>query len=220
MKKKLWLMLLSLFLVVSGYAAGVKPGLRFWGGATMSRYVGTPILEVSIPETSYKNSWRTDINLGAGLEFKVSQTPLAFILDLGYLEKGTNLDIYYLDIKTGSLPYSLGTLSQMGLARVNFSGKWSPYLLAGYELAFVLKHRGELFGLSEPDLKSDSKKTDFCLVAGAGLEFKGQKMSPFLEVCYHHGLVNLSRMTGSLEYYPSIKSRALVFNAGFKFGKS
>jgi len=219
MKKKLWLMLLSLFLVVSGYAAGVQPGLRFWGGATMSRYEGTPI-PLGIPETNYKNSWRTGFNLGAGLEFKFSRTPLAFILDLGYLEKGTSLDVYYLDTKTGSFPYQLGTLSQTGLARASFSGKWAPYLLAGYELAFVLKHRGEPFGLGGPDLKSDTKKTDFCLVAGAGLELKGQKMSPFLEVCYHHGLVNLSRMTGSLEYYPSIKSRALVFNAGFKFGKS
>ena len=219
MQKKISVLLLVLFVAVSGYAAGVQPGLRLWAGATMSRYEGTPI-PVGIPEINYKNSWRAGFNLGAGLEFKVSRTPLAFILDLAYLEKGTNLDVYYLDTKTGSYPYRLGTLSQTGLARMSFSGKWTPYLLLGYDLDIVLKHRGEPFGLGGPDLKADTKKTDFCLVAGGGLELKGPKVSPFVEVRYHHGLVNLSRVTGSLEYYPSIKSRALVISAGFKFGKS
>jgi|YNPBryunderm2012_1023409.scaffolds.fasta_scaffold00067_17 opacity protein-like surface antigen len=220
MQKKISVLLLVLFVAVSGYAAGFQPGLRLWAGATMSRYEGTPTSELVFPELNYKNSWRAGFNLGAGLEFKVSRTPLAFILDLGYLEKGTNLDVYYLDTKTGSYPYRLGTLSQTGLARMSFSGKWTPYLLLGYDLDFVLKHRGEPFVQGGPDLKADTKKTDFCLVAGAGLELSRKKMSPFVEVRYHHGLVNLSRGTGSLEYYPNIKSRALVISAGLKFAKS
>ena len=219
MKKQLWVCFLVLFLVVSAQAAGTKTGLMAWAGGTISRYEGTPI-PVGIPETDYKNSWRTGFNLGLGLELKFARIPLAFRLGLEYLEKGTKLDIYYLDTKTGSYPYRLSTLSHTGLARMNFSGKWTPYLLFGYDLDFLLKHRGQAFGLGGPDLKPDTRKIDFCLVAGAGLEFKGQKMSPFVEVRYHHGLVNLSRGTGSLEYYPSIKSRALVLGAGLKFGKS
>jgi len=219
MQKKISVLLLVLFVALSGYAAEVQPGLRLWGGGTLSRYEGAPI-PIGIPETNYKNSWRTGLNLGVGLELKVGGTPLALILALGYLQKGTNLDVYYLDTKTGSFPYRLGNLSQTGLARMSFSGKWTPYLLLGYDLDFVLKHRADPFALGGPDLKADTKKTDFCLVAGAGLELSRKKMSPFVEVRYHHGLVNLSRGTGSLEYYPNIKSRALVISAGLKFGKS
>jgi hypothetical protein len=219
MKRKMPVLLLALLVAVSGQAAGIKPGLMAWAGGTISRYEGKPT-PAGIPETNYKHSWRTGLNLGLGLALKLTRIPLDFRLGLGYLEKGTKLDVYSLDTKMGSYPYRLNTLSQTGLARTSFSGKWTPYLLAGYELAFILKHRGQPFGLGGPDLKPDTKKLDFCLVVGTGLEFKGQKMSPFVEVRYHHGLVNLSRGSGSLEYYQSIKSRVLVLGAGLNFGKS
>ncbi len=199
-------------------AAPVETGFRLSGGLSLAKYQGIPVA-VGIPEIQYQNAWRTGVGVGAGLELKLSQIPLAFVFDVNYLEKGTNLDVYYLDEKTGSLPYRLGTLSHTGLTKVSRGGQWAPYLLAGYELAFILRHRGEPFGPGGPDLKNDTRKVDFGLVAGAGLEFRQGKASPFVEFRYYHGLTNLSLGTGALEFYPSIKTRTMLFSAGIRFRK-
>ncbi len=207
------------FFTTAAYPGDIKPGFRIWGGLTLARSEGLPT-PVGIPETNYKNAFRAGLGLGAGLELKVSGMPLTVILDLGYLGKGTSLDVYYLDTKVGSLPYRLGTLSQIGMIKAGLTDrKLAPYFLVGYELGFVLRHRGTPFGLDGPDLKPDTKKTDFCLLAGAGLELRLETASPFVEFRYGHGLVNLSRNTGSLEYYPDLKSRTLLFSAGMRFGK-
>lgn len=86
-----------------------------------------------------------------------------------------------------------------------------------------MSHRGQPFGSSpgrtDSDLRPDTRKLDFGLVAGVGLGFKLEKVSPFIEVCYFHGLSNLSRGRGTLEYYETIRSRALILSAGLKFGQ-
>lgn len=222
MRQKTLFLILVLCLATAAYSAGLQADFRAWGGLTLSRYQGLPV-PFGIPETRYENAWRTGFGLGAGLELKVPRAPLSFILGLGYLQKGSELEIYYLDTKTGSYFYRLGSLSQTGLVKIGPDMKIAPYLLAGYELAFILSHRGQSFGSSpggpDSDLKPDTKKVDLGLVAGAGLEFKLEKVRPFVEFCYFHGLSNLSRATGTLEYYSTIKSRALLLSAGLKFGR-
>lgn len=109
------------------------------------------------------------------------------------------------------------------MIQIKSGQKIAPYALAGYELGLILSHRGEPFAPGatpgETDVKSDTKNLDFGLVAGAGIEFKLERVTPFIELRYHHGLVNLSQGTGLLEDYPAIKSRALVFCAGLRFRK-
>lgn len=222
MGRKIVFLILLVFLAMAAYPAGLQADFRAWGGLTLSRYQGLPV-PFGIPETRYENAWRTGFGLGAGLELRVPRAPLSFILGLGYLQKGSELEIYYLDTKTGSYFYRLGSLSQTGLVKIGPNMKIAPYFLAGYELAFILNHRGQSFGSSpggpDSDLKPDTKKVDLGLVAGAGLEFRLEKLRPFVEFCYFHGLSNLSRATGTLEYYSSIKSRALLLSAGLKFGR-
>lgn len=222
MGRKIVFLILLVFLAMAAYPASLQADFRAWGGLTLSRYQGLPV-PFGIPETRYENAWRTGFGLGAGLELRVPRAPLSFILGLGYLQKGSELEIYYLDTKTGSYFYRLGSLSQTGLVKIGPNMKIAPYFLAGYELAFILNHRGQSFGSSpggpDSDLKPDTKKVDLGLVAGAGLEFRLEKLRPFVEFCYFHGLSNLSRATGTLEYYSSIKSRALLLSAGLKFGR-
>lgn len=222
MRREIFLLVLVVGLVANAHPAGLQADFRAWGGLAWSRYQGLPV-PVGIPETNYKNAWRTGFGLGAGLELRLPQTPVSFILGLGYLQKGSELEVYYLDTRTGSYPYRLGTLSQTGLVKIGLDTKIVPYFLAGYELGFILSHRGQPFGSSpggsDSDLKPDTRKLDFGLVAGVGLEFKLEKINPFIEVCYFHGLSNLSRERGTLEYYETIKSRALILSAGLKFGR-
>lgn len=226
MKKGL-LFFLILSVVATALLAEAGPAIRLWGGLVapdgglaLSRYQGLPV-PVGIPEIRYKNTWRTGIGLGAGLELMVPRAPLSFILGLGYLQKGTELEIYNLDTKTGSYFYRLGTLSQTGLVKIGPNMKIAPYLLAGYELALILSHRGQPFGSSPigptTDLDQDTRNVDLSLVAGVGLEFRLNAVRPIVEVCYFHGLKNLSQGTGTLEYYPTIKSRVLFLNLGLKF---
>ncbi|MDI6845252.1 MAG: porin family protein [Candidatus Saccharicenans sp.] len=218
MRKLTGAFFLVLLLAATVSAATLETGFRLSGGLSLAKYRGIPVA-VGIPEIRYQNAWRTGVCVGAGLELKPGQIPLTFVFDLNYLEKGTNLDVYYLDEKTGSLPYRLGTLSHSGLVKVSRGGQWTPYFLAGYELAFILRHRGEPFGPGGPDLKNDTRKVDFGLVAGAGLEFRQEKASPFVEFRYYHGLTNLSPGKGALEFYQSIKTRTMLFSAGIRFGK-
>lgn len=170
-------LILVLGLVTAAYPGSLKTGFRAWGGLIMSRYQGTP-LPVGIPELHYQNAWRTGMGLGAGLELKMSGAPMSFILELSYLQKGTEMEIYYLDTRTSSYFYKLGSLSQTGLIRIGPEGKIAPYLLAGYELAFILNHRGQSFGSGlggpDSDLRPDTKKMDFSLAARAVLEFRIQ----------------------------------------------
>lgn len=222
MSKKICFLLLTFFLTVSGYAAVVEPGFRVWGGLTLSRYEGLPE-SLGIPEMRLQNAWRASFGIGTGLELRLRGMPLSLVLGVNYLEKGSTLEIYMMDTKTGEYPYKLGTLSQTGLVKLGWGNRVKPYLLAGYELGLILKHRGQPFSSTslpgETDLKPDTTKVDFGLVAGAGLEMKLGVSWPFVEVSYFHGLKNLSRATGTLEYYSSIKSRALLLSAGLRFGR-
>lgn len=222
MKKKIWLLLLVFCLTVSGYASVVEPGFRVWGGLTLSRYEGLPEV-LGIPEMRFQNDWRTGFGLGARLELNLTGSPLSLVLGVSYLGKGSTLEVYMMDTKTGEYPYKLETLSQTGLIKLGWGNKVKPYLLAGYELGLILSHSGQPFSSTslpgEADLKPDTSKIDFGLVAGAGLEMKLGKSSPFIELCYFHGLKNLSQSTGTLEYYPSLKSQALLLSAGLRFGR-
>ncbi|MGQ9800237.1 MAG: outer membrane beta-barrel protein [Candidatus Saccharicenans sp.] len=223
MLRKIWFLLLVFFVAVSGYAAEVEPGFKLWGGLTLSRYEGLPGYEVGFPETRFQNAWRTNFGIGVGLELGLTGSPLSLVLGVSYLGKGSTLEVYLMDTKTGEYPYQLGTLSHTGLLKLGWGKEVKPYLLAGYELGLILRHRGEDFSSTpvpgEADLKPDTARVDFGLVAGAGLEMKLGQTRPFVELCYFHGLKNLSRATGTLEYYPSIKSRALLLSAGLSFGR-
>lgn len=125
MRRGILLLVLVVGLFANAHPAGLQVDFRAWGGLALSRYRGLPI-PVGIPEINYKNVWRTGFGLGAGLELRLPQTPVSFILGLGYLQKGSELEVYYLDTRTGSYPYRLGTLSQTGLVKIGLDTKYLP----------------------------------------------------------------------------------------------
>lgn len=220
--RKFFICPMAICLMATAYPATIEPEFRVWAGLNLAKYYDPPE-PIGIPEVSYRTDWRMGIGLGVAVELCLPESPIGLLLGIGYIRKGSTLDSYYMETKTQSWPYKLGTLTHTGLIQVKSGQKISPYALAGYELSLILSHRGESFAPGatpgETDLKSDTKKLDFGLVAGAGVEFKRERMAPFIELRYHHGLVNLSKGTGLLEDYPTIKSRALVFCAGLRFRK-
>jgi hypothetical protein len=96
----------------------------------------------------------------------------------------------------------------------------SPYILAGYELSIIDRHHlTDLTGASAPvrtDLAEQTRDIDLGFIAGAGAELVFKKWTPFVELRYHIGLLNLSKGTGPLESYPTIRTRALVLLAGIR----
>jgi len=223
MSKKVLTLILVLTLANAAYPAKIKSHFKVWTGLNQGKYSAAPT-PIGIPEVSYKTGWRTGFGLGVGVELPMSESPFSLIFGLGYMEKGSTVDSYYLNNRVQSWPYKLGNLNQTGLIKVGFGKKVALYALAGYELGLVLKHRGKAFGPSAPsdetDLKPDTKNLEVSLVAGVGLEFKLEKINPFVELSYSHGLVNLSRATRLLEDYPLFKSRMLLLSAGLRFWPS
>lgn len=96
----------------------------------------------------------------------------------------------------------------------------SPYILAGYELSIIDHHQTDFTGALDPvktDLAEQTRDIDLGFIAGAGAELVFKKWTPFVEFRYHIGLLNISKGTGPLESYPTIRTRALILLAGIRF---
>jgi hypothetical protein len=190
-----------------------------FAGAAWSRYSQMPGV-ATIPEIHGTLGSRTGAVVGFSWEVYLNDH---IMLDNGliYIRKGTTVNWYYFDEPMGRWAYALDVLSFPVTFRFKPFVESSPYVLAGYELSIIGGHR--LTESMDPEGSFTTKLTDytrqidlgFCVGAGAELAIK--KLTPFAELRYNIGLLNLSKGTGPLESYPTIKARALVLLAGIRF---
>lgn len=217
MKRVLAILLIS-GLVSSAGATGLKPAFRVWSGFNLGRYSGQPIF-VTIPEIGVDYDCKTGANFGIGIELSIPDSPLGFITEIDYIQKGQKELWYYWDELIDKYFYKLEVISQVGLLKIQPSKRIPFYGLAGYEVSLVMNHRyGPLRGWDSDysDFTPDTKKVDFGLVLGGGVEKGIKSLKIFFEGRYQAGFINLSRYTGTLINYPEFRTRALVFCAGLK----
>jgi len=203
--------LLILGLVSFATAADLKPAFRLWGGFDRTWYSEEPAY-FTFPEYGYVFGKKTGISFGAGLELPVPASVLSLIAEINYLQKGQKEFLYYWDELIGEAVYELDILSQVGLIKVKPAKIIPLFALIGYEVSAVLRHH-----YGGQAITSDTRKIDFGLVAGAGIEARIKDLEIFFEGRYYGGIINLSKQTGFLSDYREFNTRVLVFCFGLKF---
>jgi hypothetical protein len=194
-------------------------GISLFAGGAWSRYSGMPAV-ATIPEIRPAMGSRSGAAAGFLWEYRLSDH---LLVDNGlqYIRKGTAVNWYYFDEPRGSWIYNLELIAFPITLRFKPWARSSPYVLAGYELAFIAGHRlTDSTGSAGPvgtNLKGGTYDVDLSLIAGAGAEIVLKKLIPFVEIRYYHGLLDISKGVVPLEYYPTIRTRALVVLAGVRF---
>ena len=194
-------------------------GITLSTGAVWSRYSELPRV-ATIPEIRGVLGNNTGAVAGVALEAHLSDH---IMIDSGlqYVRKGTAVNWYYFDEPGGKWVYNLDMLSFPVTYRFKPLSRSSPYILAGYELSIIDHHHQTDFtgalGPVKTDLAEQTKDIDLGFIAGVGAELVFKKWTPFVEFRYHIGLLNISKGTGPLESYPTIRTRALVLLAGIRF---
>lgn len=142
--------------------------------------------------------------LGGGVEFGSGRA--AVEVDLLYMQKKN----YYV---SRGWEFALSELSVPVLAKVKPLPRISPYLVAGWETAFILSQNETGAGPAER-WTLDTRKMDYGLVFGAGMSFPAGAVSLEVEARLHHGLANTTRFSGD-EY--DFKTRVIALLAALKF---
>lgn len=128
--------------------------------------------------------------------------------------------IYFL--KTSSYPsrgweYEMGEISVPFAAKYEFLPRSTPFVLAGGEIAYILSHKqkpGPSGGNSVYDMRDNTRRIDFGLVAGAGFALETGTLTIELSGRYHHGLAKVSGLTYR-EYDLKTREWAVVFGLLF-----
>ncbi len=211
MRKPAGLLLLA-FLVSAASAQEIK----FFGGASWARFRETPFVFPDL--ISYAMPYVADNRatiFGAGLEI-----PLFRLVSLDicqqYLQKGTvNFDTQDGEI-TNFHNFKLNILSLPVCLKFKFFPGPSPYILAGGELSYVLRHNAYYWG-QDWNLTGSTHRFDIAATAGGGFELVRGKWKPFVEARYYWGLTNINR---NIFYYFSdgIHTRTLSVVGGVKLG--
>ncbi|NTU51232.1 MAG: PorT family protein [Candidatus Aminicenantes bacterium] len=220
MKKLIPLVLASFFL-----SSTFAQELKIFAGPDWAEYKNPGLSP--IPEVDYVVKANPGLLFGLGLEF-----PLVSVLraDIGlqYFQKGTKDEIFFLGQLNTRDIYDLDVISLPVCLKLKpFSGT-SPYLLAGGEISYVIRHHGTLFAGDlqpvEQQLLDQTRRWDLGLVMGGGVETRATgRLSVFAEVRYNLGLVNLAKpqivyIIESLGiFYSGLRTRALALQAGIKF---
>jgi hypothetical protein len=189
-----------------------------FGGLAWSKYSEMPGI-VAIPEI-----WGTPGKVTGGAAGVAAEIFLNdhILLDSGllYIRKGTEVNWFFMGEPIGRWAYALDVLSFPVTFRFKLLAGSSPYLLAGYELSVIGGHKlTEATGPTGPDtakLSDDTKDIDLGLIAGIGAEVSLGKLTPFVELRYDHGLLDLSKASGALESYPTINTRSFGLLAGVR----
>ena len=208
--KRVLLVLLILGLVSAAWASPLKPAFRLWGAHGWNWYSGQPVIW-TFPEEFVNYENKKAACLGAGVELSIPKSVFSLIAEIDYFQKGQKELWYYWDELLAEQVYQLNVLSQVGLIKIKPAKNIPVYVVAGYEVSAVLKHRYD-----DQNLNPDTKKVDFGLVVGGGLEARIKSIEVFLEGRYQSGLVNLSKQSGSLSEYHELKTRGLVLCLGLK----
>lgn len=155
---------------------------------------------------------------GAGFIYRITEH-LSLDVHGQYFRKGTYINYSNGAVRLGQYRYDLRVISLPVCLRYSLLRGSSPYVLGGLEVSYILSHEvkyypeGQTVGTVE-DIISKTRRLDLAQVLGGGYEFYfGKRFVGFLEVRWYGGLVNLSR---NIEDYPTIKSRALSIQVGYR----
>jgi hypothetical protein len=191
--------------------------IKVFGGGDWARYQGPPP-NSWIPEISYQYRANRLLLFGLGVEVPVFGR---FAADVGiqYFQKGQREDFYYLGAYEGQAAYRMDVLSLPACLKFKPFVKLPPYILAGWEVSYVLRHRNDLpprdVELFETDLIPGTRRFDFGLVAGGGAEFPvAARWTAFAELKYYLGLLDLDRSGYTL------RTRTLAVQAGISYDLS
>ena len=194
-----------------------------YGGLNWSKYSEMPNV-ATIPEIYGAAARVTAPAAGLAAEIYLSDH---ILLDSGimYIRKGNAVDWFFMEWpfmgeSIGRWRYALDIVAFPVTFRFKPLAGSSPYLLAGYELAVVAGHKmTEATGPAGPGsarLTDDTRDIDLGLIAGIGAELSLGRLTPFVELRYDHGLLDLSKAAGSLESYRTIMTRSFVLLAGVR----
>ena len=186
--------------------AGVEFG--FQAGLDLARTAYDPPAELFQP-TTLDNDFRTVFGGGATISFTFT-APGSLSLESGLLlhMKGgktrmTDQEYDWVQQKSYELKWNITWkflyLSVPILARVSIpAGRLKPYLKAGAAIDILLSAEWNTESTSpygkitaEEDIKDDTTPFDIGLIAGAGVELPLARVSPFVEVTYCHGLIDI-----------------------------
>lgn len=200
--------------------------IKLFGGANWARYSEVPpVPGYWIPEAApvlflHDNPGSV---FGIGFEFPLLGR-VSLDVNGQYFQKGTKIEWTYPGGQIGGVTrsiYAVNVISVPACLKFKLFPRYSPYIMAGTELSYVLSHDETDFGPFPGSIRSDligqTKRFDFGLVVGGGAALNYKRWAAFLELRYHTGLVNLSR--GDPDY-PVVKTRALALVAGIKLGLS
>ena len=216
-------LLIALLIVIPLTGASGRKAKRYdvrsfmvYAGATLSNY--SKLSPWAMPlDLEFRQQKTTGPAAGIGYEVPWNEH---FSIDVRfqYTRKGTSLDWFFRGQPQGTWTYKLFTLSDATTLKYKVLSGSSPYLLGGYDLAWVFSHK--LAGSGGPaipssELKAATHDVDFGAVVGIGAELVLKGWTPFLEVRYNIGFLNLSN--GEFEYFPATRTRALLLIAGIKF---
>jgi hypothetical protein len=223
MIKKLFLVLLvaaPLFGGATGDPKAPRPRtLAIYGGPLWARYSRMPSV-ATIPEI--RGVLASDAGAAIGVSTGISLGG-HFLVDaaLEAADRGTTIKWYAFDELRNTWVYNFIMIGSWTTIRYKPLPSSSPYLLAGYGISYVGEH--DMTDHANPldpvvtDLNENTWKIDIGVFGGAGFEIGLKKWSPFVEVRYFHGLLDVSKGTGPLESYPVIKTRAFTLLAGVRF---
>ena len=203
-----------------GGKKGFRPsGFSVYAGPLWSRYTKLPSI-ATIPEIHGVLASYLGAVLGVSWQFPLGRH-IAFEGGLQATQPGTTVKWYEFEEQLSKWVYSFVTETALVELRIKPLHGSSPYALAGYGLSYVNRHDvldyGVPNGPGRTFLNEDTKKFDMSVFAGGGLEIAFKKWTPFAEVRYNWGLLNVSKGTGALESYPVITTRALMVLAGVRF---
>lgn len=202
---KKFIFLFPIFLLVSRAYPQEYRFIGVMGGLTYSWPDEISIW--GIPEAHWEETFRIGAVAGCGVGY--SSKYLAFEINALFFQKGCRIRNFYGDTFVGYTYYRLNEISFPLLFKISLFSGTSPYLLGGYELAFVLSHKE-----NGKDLTNETKKTDNSLILGAGFRQKIEKIYFYIEGRYHWGLQHLSK-DGDYYYFPYRQMRSFVLLVGF-----
>ena len=148
----------------------------------------------------------------AGIGFEWGPFPFSLEIDALYFLK-TNSD------RSRGWDYEMREVSVPVMAKFRLSRGLSPYAAAGVEGACILSHKQipGPFGEKDYDMTDLTRRLEFGLVFGAGVEVDLGAISLNVEGRYHHGLTDTTKFTN--DGY-DFKTREYVILAGIKFFRS
>jgi len=218
--KRLLIALLIVFPLAEASGREAKrtyvPRFTVFVGAAVSNY--SKLAPWAMPmDLEFRQQSTTGPAAGIGYEIPLNEH---FSIDVRfqYARKGASLDWFFRGQPQGTWTYKLFALSDATTLKYKVLSGSSPYLLGGYDLAWVFSHK--LAGSGGPaipssELKAATHDVDLGAVVGIGAELVLKGWTPFLEVRYNIGFLNLSN--GEFEYFPAARTRALLLIAGIKF---